>query len=184
MPEPDAAVGHAQLVPWHTEQPGVRAIVLAALFGRHVAGRARVQRSHHVGRGAGDQRLVSRLGPADHGRHLHVPWPRALSAVGRPTPSRHGHPGQQPLFRVLRQTVPAERRVRGRHAYATAIVDGNRPGQFTVSSTATTFVVVNVFRYVLDSERSEKCTDFAMMRVLFFFFFFEEKVLKLIAQVF
>lgn len=49
MPEPHGAVGHAQLVARRSEQPVVRPVVLAALFGRDVTRGTAVQHGDHVG---------------------------------------------------------------------------------------------------------------------------------------
>jgi hypothetical protein len=35
---------------------------------------------------------------------------------------------------------------------------------------AITFVLLNIFKLILDSDRSEECIDFTMMCVFFFFF--------------
>lgn len=128
MPEPDDAVGVAQLVVGRARQPVVRAVVLAALLGRHVVRRAAVQRGHHVGRTTADGRRVPFRGPAAAGRRVRVPRTPELSAAGRAPRRRAVDPGQQPLVRVVRPAVPAKRRVRGRHAHATAVVRGRRPG--------------------------------------------------------
>lgn len=136
MPEPDAAVGHAERGPGLAQQPVVRAVVLAAVLGRDALRRTAVQRGHH-GRGdAAVRRRVPGRGPGDGGRPVHVPRPRAPAADGRAAPGRGRHAHQQPSLRVVPQTVPAGVRVRGRHAHAAAAPEvgrqsrtGERPSQ-------------------------------------------------------
>lgn len=133
VPEPHDAVGVAQLVDRRARQPVVRAVVLAALLGRHVVRRTAVQRGHRVDRETADGRRVPVRGPAAAGRRVRVPRARALSAAGRAPRCRAVDAGQQPLVRVVRPTVPAKRRVRGRHAHATAVVRRRRPGTYPLA---------------------------------------------------
>lgn len=126
VPEPDDAVGHVERGPGLAQQPVVRAVVLASLLGRHVVRPTDVQRAHHVRRDADVGRRVPGRGTGVGGHRVHVPGSRSLSAAGRVAPSRRANVGQQPLFRVLLQTVSAELRVRGRHAHATAAAQVDR----------------------------------------------------------
>lgn len=116
MPEPDVAVDDVVLVLGHSGQPVVRPGVLAPLPRCHVVRRAAVQRGHHRGR---DAAPVRGRESRNDGRRVHVPRVRGDAAVRRAPQRRVAVPGQQPFFRVVRQTVPAEHRVRRRHAHAT-----------------------------------------------------------------
>lgn len=83
MSEPHDAVGHAQFVAGRAEQPVVRPVVLAALFGRDVARGTAVQRGDHVGRGAAVRHRAPGRGTGNAGPPVRIPRAQALSDAGR-----------------------------------------------------------------------------------------------------